>query len=192
MHLHMRDVVEVRLQPVQLILVQIAEPELGGVQRERHRHLRGGLHKLGNAQVRGLLGDAKSSLGDAESSLCDAKSSLGDAKSFVGDSRCGTCARGGASTPSPATAARFRPRSSTTRATCACPAPSTARAASGTWAPGAASACARWAALYRAPHSECKSCESKRKGFRVGDFAHEAVSRRPPISVCRIIARSQE
>jgi hypothetical protein len=41
----------------------------------------------------------------------------------------------------------------------------------------------------RAPYRRCKSCESERWGFG-WELAHAAVSRRPPISLPRIVART--
>jgi hypothetical protein len=43
----------------------------------------------------------------------------------------------------------------------------------------------------RGAWQRCKSCESERLGFRVGDEAHAAVSRRPPIALSTIVARTE-
>jgi hypothetical protein len=48
----------------------------------------------------------------------------------------------------------------------------------------------RWAWRGAAAYSDEKGCESQRGGFRVGEIAHAAASRRPPIPLSTIVART--
>jgi hypothetical protein len=57
-------------------------------------------------------------------------------------------------------------------------------------APQARQASRRWAWRGAAAYSDEKGCESQRGGFRVGEIAHAAASRRPPIPLSTIVART--